>query len=88
MRVPRATRFWRIAPYISVMPDLDPDDCREIAQLLREALAADKFFLAPQYKRRKAILDKIEPPRVRDPLPAPKPPGEPSWAARKKQMRR
>lgn len=84
----RRLAFPRIAPHIPAMPDLSPDDYRELAQLLREALAADKFFLSPQYKLRKAILDKLEPPSVREPLPPPKPAGEPSWAMRKKRMRR
>ena len=64
---------------MSDAPNFSPEDLIEIAQLLREALAADRFFLAPQYKRRKAILDKIVPPAVREPLPPPKPPGERPW---------
>lgn len=70
------------------MPDLDQDDYREIAQLLREWIAADKFFLSPQHRLRKAILEKIEPPRAHEPLPPPKPPGEPTWAERVKRNRR
>lgn len=75
-------------PDLDLTPDLTPEDLTELAQLLREALAADKFFLAPQYKRRKAILDKIVPPPVREPLPAPRRPGEPTWAERFKRNRR
>lgn len=73
------------------MPDasnLSAEDLTEIAQLLREWLDGDKFFLSPAHRRRKAILDKIEPPRVREPLPAPQPAGEPTWAEQVKRRRR
>jgi hypothetical protein len=60
------------------MSDLSTDDKATIATLLRDTIAADRFPLSPRVRSWKAILDKLEPPRPRVPLPPLKPPGEPS----------
>ncbi len=55
--------------------------------LLKGEIARDRFPLSPRVKRLRAILDKLDPPRVVETLPPPKPPGEPSLALRKKRRR-
>ena len=60
------------------MADLTEADKADIAALLRATIAADRFPLSPRVRRWKAILDKLEPPPKREPLPPLKPPGEPS----------
>ena len=73
-------------------PNLDPDDYRDIAQLLRETIAADPYFMSPRIKRLKAILAKLDPEsserKALPPLPPRKPAGEPSLALRKLNRRR
>ena len=59
--------------------DLTAADKADLAALLRDTIAADRFPLSPRVRRWKAILDKLEPPAPkREPLPPLKPPGEPS----------
>jgi hypothetical protein len=69
--------------------DLDDDDRVELAAVLREAIARDRYFMSPRVKRLRAILDKLEPPPPRPvPYPPPKPAGEPSLLlSRKKRPR-
>jgi hypothetical protein len=43
------------------MRDLTPDDKAVIAELLRNAITADRYPLSPHVKRWRAILDKLEP---------------------------
>ena len=56
-------------------------------RLLRDAIAADKYFLAPRAKRLKSILAKVEPASAEKvavtPYPAPRPSAEPSLLYRK-----
>jgi hypothetical protein len=59
-----------------------------LGELLREVIAADRFFRSPRIRRLKAVLDKLDPPAPQpDPMPPPKPPGEPSLALRRKKRR-
>ena len=67
--------------------ELTDADKTVIATLLRETIAADRFPLSPRIRGLRAILDKLDPPRVVETLPPPKPPGEPSMALRKKRRR-
>jgi len=62
------------------LPDLTEDEHVKLVRLLRETIAADKYFLAPRAKRLKSILAKLEPepaPAV-TPYPPPRPSAEPS----------
>jgi hypothetical protein len=43
------------------LPDLTDDERAELVRLLRDAIAADKYFLSPQVKRLKSILAKVDP---------------------------
>src|ERR1700730_14612887 len=53
--------------------DLDDDDRMELAAMLREAIARDRYFMSPRVKRLRAILDKLQPSAARRrPYPAPK----------------
>jgi hypothetical protein len=68
------------------LPDLPEDEHAELVRLLRDAIAGERYFLSPRMKRLKSILAKIEPASVKatvDPLPAPRPAGEPSLLYRK-----
>ena len=59
----------------SVTPDLTEDDKAVLVELLREVIAADRFFLSPRIKTFKAILAKLDPPTPRpEQYPPPKPP--------------
>lgn len=69
---------------------LDVDDAERAAliALLKATIAADRFPLSPRVRMLKRILEKLEPAApVSKPLPAPKPPGEPSLALRRKRRR-
>ena len=68
--------------------DLTDHDKAILVELLREKIERDRFPLSPRVRRFKAILAKLDPPAPRaEPLPAPKPPGEPSLALRRKRQR-
>jgi hypothetical protein len=58
-----------------------------LRQLLRQTIDGDRFPLSPRLRPYKAILAKIDPQKPRDPLPPPKPPGEPSMVLKKKRRR-
>ena len=69
--------------------NLDDDDRMELAAVLREAIARDRYFMSPRVKRLRAILDRLEPPPSRpEPYPPPKPAGEPSVLLSRKKGRR
>ena len=62
------------------LPVLTEDEHVELVRLLRDAIAADRYFLAPRAKRLKSIVAKLEPepaPAV-TPYPPPRPSAEPS----------
>jgi hypothetical protein len=52
--------------------DLSDPETDALATLLRRTIDDDRFPLSPRIQTLKAILDKIEPPPVREPLPPPK----------------
>jgi hypothetical protein len=62
------------------LPYLTDDEQAELVRLLRDTIAADKYFLSPQVKRLKSILAKLEPEPASavTPYPAPRPSAEPS----------
>jgi len=47
------------------------EESRALADLLRRTIDADHFPLSPRVRTLQAILDKIEPPPVREPVPLP-----------------
>jgi hypothetical protein len=58
--------------------DLTDDERAELVRELRGLIDGDRFPLSPRIRRLKAILDKLDPPKVpSEPFPAPRPPGEP-----------
>jgi len=68
--------------------DLSDTEIAALIELLRETIAADRFFLSPRIRTLKAILGKLEPPKpAAVPVPAPKPPGEQSLALARKRRR-
>ena len=52
--------------------DLTEDETESLTRLLRHAIDDDRYPLSPRVKAWQAILDKIEPPPVREPPPPPK----------------
>jgi hypothetical protein len=72
------------------LPDLTEDEQDELVRLVRDAIAADRYFLAPRAKRLKSILAQLEPepaPAI-TPYPAPRPSAEPSLLYHKLERRR
>jgi hypothetical protein len=68
------------------LPDLTEGEQAELVRLVRDAIAADKYFLAPRAKLLKSILAKLEPEPapVVTPYPAPRrPSAEPSLLSQK-----
>jgi hypothetical protein len=65
--------------------DLTDVEHAELVRILRAAIAADRFPLAPRLRTLRAILDKLDP--RPEPLPPPKRPGERSMAMAKKRRR-
>ncbi len=49
--------------------DLSDDETAALTRLLRDTIDGDRHPLSPRIQTLKAILDKIEPPPVREPLP-------------------
>jgi hypothetical protein len=49
--------------------DLSDDETAALARLLRDTIADDRYPLSPRIRTLQAILDKIEPPPAREPLP-------------------
>jgi hypothetical protein len=52
--------------------ELDPDEERALVAELRRVIADDRYPLSRRIRTLQAILDKLEPPPVREPLPPPK----------------
>ena len=67
--------------------DLTDEEAAALRELLRQTIGGDPFPLSPRLRPYKAILGKIEQKPALEPLPPPKPPGEPSMALRKKRRR-
>lgn len=71
---------------LGMAAELTDADKEILAALLREILAADTIAaITSTVQRLRAVLDKLDPQPVREVMPPPKPPGEPSWAARKRR---
>jgi hypothetical protein len=69
--------------------ELDDSEKAALVELLREAIATDRFPLSPRIQKLRAVLDKLEPPAPRlEPFPASKPIGEPSHVLAKWKGRR
>ena len=68
--------------------DLTHDEHRALVEHLRQAIAADPFPHSPRIRALRAILAKLNPVERPEPLPAPKPPGEPSMALARRRQRR
>jgi hypothetical protein len=49
--------------------DLTDDETAALTRLLTNTIDADRYPLSPRIRALKGILDKIEPPPVREPLP-------------------
>ena len=68
--------------------DLDDEETTVLAALLRRAIDDDRYPLSSRVKTWQAILEKIEPQPVREPLPPPPKSYEPPGAtARQRQPR-
>jgi hypothetical protein len=66
--------------------DLTDEERDELVRELKGIVNNDRFPLSPRVRILKRIIGKLEPPPpAAEPYPAPKPPGEPSWAQRKKR---
>ena len=71
-------------------PNLTDDDRADLARFLRDAIEADRYPLSPRVRRLKELLAKIDPAPAAagTPLPAPRPPGQPSMVLAKGKRRR
>jgi hypothetical protein len=49
--------------------DLTDEESAALAALLRRTIDADRYPLSPRVRSLQAILDQLEPPPVREPLP-------------------
>jgi len=75
--------------YICAMNlDLSDAETAALRELLRQTIDGDRFPMAPRLRPYKAILEKIDPPKPREPLPPLKPRGEPSLLLRRKRRQR
>ena len=52
--------------------ELDPDEERALAAELRRLIAADRYPFSPRIRILQGILNKLDPPPIREPLPPPK----------------
>ena len=69
-------------------PNLTNEDNAILAELLRDIIERDRFPYSPRVRSLSAILAKLEPPAPKcEPLPPPKPIGEPSMVLHKKRRR-
>jgi len=70
------------------MPELDDTDKAILAELLLETIERHRFPISPRIRGFRAILAKLDPPRLTsEPCPAPKPPGQPGMVLAKKRRR-
>ena len=66
--------------------DLDDAEREALIRLLTETIAGDRFPLSPRIKTLRVILGKLGVGHSpAQPYPPPTPPGEPSWAQRKRR---
>jgi hypothetical protein len=52
--------------------DLSDEQKRALAELMKRTIEADRYPLSPRVRALQAILDKVEPPPVRETVPPPK----------------
>jgi hypothetical protein len=52
--------------------NISDDEKLHLAALLKRSIRDDPYPLSPRVRTLQAILDKIEPPRVAEPIPPPK----------------
>jgi hypothetical protein len=67
--------------------DLSDDESEALARLLRHAIDDDRYPLSPRVQMLKAILAKIRPEPVHEPLPPPQKPLEPPSKGRFRKRR-
>jgi len=67
--------------------DLTDDETEALARVLRRVIDDDRYPLSPRVKTWQAILDKIRPPRAREPLPPPPKQYEPPSKGRYRRRR-
>lgn len=68
--------------------EIEEDERPALVAFLRDAIAADRFPLAPRWRLIESVLAKLDPQPPRSALPPLKPPGEPSVVLRKMRGRR
>jgi hypothetical protein len=69
--------------------DLSDDEAAALIRALHDIVESDRYPFSPRIRTLRAILDKLRPPPVREPLPLPKvyaPP--PATAARRRRWLR
>ena len=67
--------------------DLNDEQTAALAALLRRTIDADRYPLSSRIRALQAILDRIEPAPVREPLPAPKQYAPPRAIAARRRRR-
>ena len=67
--------------------DLNDEETAALTRLLTNTIDADRYPLSPRIRALKGILDKIEPPPVREPLPPPKVYGPPRATTARRRRR-
>jgi hypothetical protein len=69
------------------MLDLTEEETDALARLLRRTIDDDRYLLSPRVQTLKAVLDKIRPERVREPLPSRKVYAPPRATATRRRRR-
>jgi hypothetical protein len=68
-----------------MMLDLTEEETDALGRLLRRTIRDDRYPLSPRIQTLKAVLDKLRPEPVREPLPPPKVYAPPRAATRKRR---
>ena len=85
-RVDSASRHLSLTLPLMARLDQTDEEREELVRALRQMIDGDRFPLSPRIRQLKAILAKLEPPApAAEPFPAPRPPGEPSHANRRRR---
>jgi hypothetical protein len=67
--------------------DLTAEEAAALAALLRRTIADDRYPVSPRIRTLQAILDRIAPPPVREPIPPPKRYAPPRATAARRRRR-